>query len=85
MSAERCAMNKEVFEAKREARIMERCETLAREIIAELATSSGEQGEDIYQLEGMIEVWQELRVAHEDTALLAAYQQSSQKNKSIRG
>ncbi len=41
------------FDPAREARIMERCERLAHEIIGELGTSGGDHHEDIDNLEGM--------------------------------
>lgn len=75
-------VNKEYWAAEREARIMQRCQDLANQIIAELGTSSGDHGEDIEPLIGFIEVWECLRLAHEESMSFARYHHEHRKEAS---
>jgi hypothetical protein len=54
---------------RKEARIFEFCINHARQIIAELQTSGGDHYEDTQELEGLIEVWENLRDVAEEARL----------------
>lgn len=61
---------------RREERIFEFCINHARQIIAELKTSGGDHGEDIRDLEGLIERWEMLYAAVEEARMNEEYQQA---------